>query len=164
MTISRSPPDDDAEKEKTVSIAGKIKFGDKAHGHVFSTGGKVVQTGGGVYVGGSVDTGGGDFVGRDQLKTVYPPGASVDDLRKLVAEIRNLLPRADLDSDVEEAIEGDFDLIEEQMANDRPRGALIKPRLKGILEMIQEAGKTTEAVEKLAKLLGRGVALAGALF
>jgi hypothetical protein len=126
---------------------------------------KTIDTGGGAYIGGNVSTGGGDFVGRDQVKTVHKQeGASVQDLLKLLADVRALLPEAELESDVAEVIEGDFRVVEEQTAKDRPKAGLIKAKLQGIAGVIQETGKTSEAVGKILTLLTKGAALAGALF
>ena len=86
-----------------------------------------VDTSGGAYLGGSVVMGGGDFVGRDQVKTVHQgQGASVEDLLKLLAEMRALLPQAGLDRDDVEAIEGDFRVVEAQAGKDQPKGGLIR--------------------------------------
>ena len=126
---------------------------------------KDIDTGGGAIVGGSV-TAGGDFVGRDQIKTVqgHREGASIEELTGLLAEIRTLLPQAGVEADVAEVIEGDFRVVETQVAKEEPKGGLVKARLKAISEVIQETGKVSEATEKILKLLGKGVALAGALF
>jgi len=124
-----------------------------------------IDTGGGAYIGGNVDTGGGDLVGRDQIKAAYQQqGASVEDLRKLLADVRALLPDAGLDADVREVVEGDFRVVEDQTTKERPKGGLIKARLKGIAGVIQETGKTSDAVAKILGLLGKGAALAGTLF
>jgi hypothetical protein len=123
-----------------------------------------VQTGGGAYVGGRVDTGGGDFVGRDQINTATQEGVSVADLTRLLAEVRTLLPQAGLKPDLAQAIEGDFRVIEDQAAQGEPKGTLIKSRLKGASELIQEAGTNADAVEKILTLLGRGLALVTGLF
>lgn len=163
MTKPRSTSDEASKAEKTVSIAGRIKFrgGDEASLDRAS----VVETGGGAYIGGNVSTGGGDFVGRDQVKTVYQQqGVSIEDLRRLLVEVRALLPQAGLDPDLAEVVEGDFKVVEDQAGKGQPRGTLIKAKLKGISDVIQETGKTSDAVDKIVKLLGRGLALAGALF
>ena len=124
-----------------------------------------VDTGGGAYMGGRVDTGGGDFVGRDQVKTVHQQqGASVEDLARLLAEVRKLLPQAGLDPEVTEVIEGAFRVPEDQAAKDQPKGGIIKAKLKGISELIQETGKTSDAAAKILTLLGKGATPAGALF
>ena len=80
-----------------------------------------------------------------------------------MAELRTLLPQADLAPDETEAIEGDFRVVEEQAAKDQPKASLIKAKLKGIATIIQEAGKASDAAEKMLKLLGKGAALAGSL-
>jgi hypothetical protein len=99
------------------------------------------------------------------VKTLYQQqGASIEDLVKLLAEVRALLPQAGLEPDEAEAIEGDFRVVEQQAAKEQPKGSLIKAKLKGIAEVVQETGKTGDAVEKIVKLLAKGVALAGALF
>ena len=125
---------------------------------------KSINTGG-AYVGGNVTTG-GDFVGRDQVKNLdqHREGASVEDLARLIAEIRTLLPQAELEPDVADALEGDFRVVEAQVAKDAPKGGLVKAKLRGISEVIEETGKVSDAAEKILKLLGKGVALAGALF
>lgn len=124
-----------------------------------------VDTGGAAYIGGNVDTGGGDFVGRDQVKILYPPeGATVADLTRLLTEVRTLLPQAGLDQDTVQAIEGDFRIVEEQAVKPEPKGALIKNKLKGAADLIQETGKTADGVEKVLTLVGRAVAVAAALF
>jgi hypothetical protein len=157
--------DDDAKARKTVSIAGKIKFGDRSRAGAVSGRDSIVQTGGGAYIGGNVDTGGGDFVGRDQIKTSYrQEGASIEELRKLLVEARALLPQAGLDTETAEIIDADFQVVEAQAAKDEPRGSLIKAKLKGISEMIRESGKNADAVDKILKVLAKGAAWVGALF
>jgi DNA-binding transcriptional MerR regulator len=165
MPKPRSTSDEDAKAQKTVSIAGKIKFGEGSQVGAISGRDTVVQTGGGAYIGGNVSTGGGDFVGRDQVKTVYQQqGVSIEDLRKLLAEVRALLPQAGLDPEMAEVVEGDFKVVEAQAAKDQPAASLIKRKLNAIAETVQEAGKTSDAVDKILKLLARGMALVGALF
>lgn len=126
---------------------------------------KGVDTGGGAYFGGDVEAG-GDVVGRDQVKTVdqHREGATVEELARLLAEVRGLLPEAGLDPDVAEAIEGDFRVVEAQAAKEAPKAGLIRTKLRGISEMIQESGKNADAVQKILTLLGSGAAMVGALF
>lgn len=87
-----------------------IHFGDQAtvHGDVFTGGKRIINTGGGAYIEGSVNTGGGDFVGRDQIKSA---GLSAADIAKLFEPIYariearpNTDPgdKADLQTDVQE--------------------------------------------------------------
>lgn len=119
----------------------------------------------GVHIGGSV-TVHGDFVGRDQFKTIHQSqeGASVADLVRLLAEVRALLPQAGLDPDSARAIEGDFRIVEEQAAKAEPKSGLIKSRLNSAMDLIQGAGKTSEALEKIAVLVGRVAAMAAGIF
>ena len=125
---------------------------------------KTVITGGGAHIK-NLSTQGGEVVFGDQVKTVYQQqGASGEDLLKLLAELRTLLPQAGLAPVEAEAIESDFRVIEEQATKDQPKASLIKAKLKGIAALIQDAGKTSDAVEKMLKLLGKGAVVAGTLF
>ncbi|WP_295387902.1 hypothetical protein [uncultured Thiodictyon sp.] len=125
-----------------------------------------VHTGGGAYIGGNVTTGSGDFVGRDQVKTIHQTqeGASAADLVKLLAEVRALLPQAGLDPTSAQAIEGDFRIVEEQAAKPEPKGGLIKSRIKSAMDLIQDAGESSDALEKVVTLVGRAAAMAAAIF
>lgn len=72
--------------QKVVGQSGGINFGQDNridfHGDV--TGGDRIHTGGGAYVGGNVTVSHGDFVGRDQYKTV---GASATEMAELFEKI-----------------------------------------------------------------------------
>jgi len=160
---SRSGSGDDARPEKTVSIAGKIKFRGGEHAHRIS-GRDSIQTGGGAYIGGSVTTGGGDFVGRDQVKTFYREDASVDDLRNLVQELGEELAKAGLDTEVAVVAEDDLRVVAEQVARERPIAGLVRAKLGGLSELIRETGKDSESAEKILRLLDRGTALVRSLF
>lgn len=163
MTKAHSTSDEDSQTREPVSTGGEIMDGGRAE--EVSGRDRIVQTGGGAYIGGSVSTGGGNFIGRDQIKTVYPQaGGSVEDLLMLLREVRVLLPQASLDPDVADAIEGDFRVVEGQAGKAEPQGGLIKAKLKGIAGVIQETAKTSEAADKILGLLAKGAALAGALF
>jgi hypothetical protein len=59
-----------------------------------------VDTGGGAYVGGQVTVSGGDFVGRDQVKTVTH-GLSGDDLARLFAQVYQTIEARPEDPDVD---------------------------------------------------------------
>ncbi len=62
--------------EDVGSLAGSVNMGDETQ----VGGDRVVQTGGGAYIGGNVSTGGGAFVGRDQIMSL---GAGVEGTAKL---------------------------------------------------------------------------------
>jgi len=70
---------------------------------------KKIDTGGGAYIGGSVNTGGGKFVGRDDFSTT---GASADDLARAFEKIYAAIEarpntsaqdKADLKAEVQDA-------------------------------------------------------------
>ena len=132
-----------------------------------------IDTGGGSYIEGDINTGGGDFVGRDQNKItiggnvtgstlvvgngnlVNAPqtSGSVAELAQLIREIRAQLPQANLDMDTVEAIEGDFHVVENQLAKPEPKKALVLPKLKSIAEVLGTAVAAGEAVQKLAPMI-----------
>lgn len=136
-----------------------------------------IDTQGGAYIEGSVNTGGGDFVGRDQNKiTVHggmsggtlvvgnqnqinsaQTGASVADLANLVAQIRALLPQARLDEDAQEIIDGDFQVVETQLAKPAPKKALVLPKLESIAKILTTAAAAGEAAQKLAPMLQQAI-------
>jgi len=122
-------------------------------------------TGGGAYVGGHVDTGGGKFVGRDDLSTaVVQQGASLEELRRLVAELGSLLGQADLQGDVAEIVESDFQVIEQQAAKDSPSGVIVKSRVHGILEAVKHRAALAGHRDRIVSLGTRLANMAMALF
>jgi hypothetical protein len=142
-----------------------------------------IDTGGGAYFEGSINTGGGDFVGRDQTKVTMgnvsgstvvvgshntvsggvQAGASVAELASLVAEIRALLPQAGLDEDTQQVVEGSFRVVEEQLKKPEPKKALVLPGLKQIAETLALAVTAGEAAGKLRPMLEQAVVWAQAL-
>lgn len=148
-----------------------------------------INTSGGAYVGGNVNTQ-GDFVGRD--KTVVtagergvavggpvtgstivtgnhnvisqPQGATLEDLRALIAELERLLPQAGLLADVAKVIEGDFQVVKEQAGADKPHGGILKSKLKGMLDLLTSSGTAAGAVEKILSVGSKAVQVAGVLF
>jgi hypothetical protein len=139
-----------------------------------------INTQGGAYVEGGVTTGGGDFVGRDQNKVVVQGNvegstlvvgsdnqvtgtqnaASLTDLVRLVDEIRAQLPQSGLDPDTQEVVEGDFRVVENQLAKPEPKKALILPKLKSIAEVLTVGAVAGEAVQKLAPMVQQAIAWA----
>lgn len=135
-----------------------------------------IDTQGGAYIEGGVNTG-GDFVGRDQNKVTVQggmsggtlvvgnhnqvnstqTGASVAELSNLVGQIRALLPQARLDEDTQGIIDGDFQVVETQLAKPEPKKALVLPKLEGIAKMLTTAAAAGEAVQKLAPMLQQAV-------
>ena len=131
-----------------------------------------IETHGGSYIDGSVKTGGGDFVGHDQNKVTVNGGISggtllvgnnnqvnpsLVDLTRLVSEIHILLPQVRLDEDTRQVVEGDFKLVETQLAKPEPKKALILSKLKGIAEVLGTASAAGQAVQKLVPMLQQAV-------
>jgi hypothetical protein len=136
--------------------------------------GREINTGGGAYTEGNVNTGGGDFVGRD--KNISAPGGiavggnvtgstmvvgngntvtgrvegmKVDDVLKLVRELRAALPQAGLDEDTLEIVEGDIRVIETQLAKPEPKKHLVLPKLESVVATLTGLVGAGEAVQKL---------------
>jgi hypothetical protein len=125
---------------------------------------KGINTGGGTYVRGNVTVEGGDFVGRDKITQTVEQGITVKDFTALLAELRQLLPQTVIDSDTRRIIEGDFKVVEDEALKENPNGAVIKGKLKGMMEMLSNAGEALEGAEKMAALLGKAVKWTVALF
>jgi cell division septum initiation protein DivIVA len=97
-------------------------------------GGRIINTGGGAYIEGSINTGGGDFVGRDQLKS---GGLNVAEVKQLFDQIYarietrpNTTPedKADLKSEVQE-------VQAEAMKGDQADESFLSRRLRHIQRM-----------------------------
>ncbi len=125
---------------------------------------KSIDTGGGAYVEGQVEIHMGDFVGRDKVVATSSQGITVEEFAKLLDQVRQLLPQAGLDSSANQIIEGDFKVIEDEAAKEKPNGAIIKGKLKGVSEMLTNAGGAAEGVEKIVSLLTKAVKWTGTLF
>ena len=134
-----------------------------------------INTGGGAYIGGNVHTG-GDFVGRDQNKVIVSgeisggtlvvgdgntvntsKEASLKELSNLVTEIHALLPEAQLDDDTLEVLEGDFKVVETQLAKTEPKKVFVLPKLKSIAEALGTAVIAGEAVQKLVPMVQQAI-------
>ena len=105
---------------------------------------------GGLNIQGGVHTGGGDFVGRDKMikggaNSVVIGGnasgntivtgngnvvgntssGSLEELRALLQQMQAILPQAGLDEDTVEVIEGDFAVVEKQLAKPEPKKSIM---------------------------------------
>ena len=138
-----------------------------------------INTGGGAYVGGNVDTAGAPFIGRDQVTKAtggsvintghgnvvgQKQGASLEEFAHLLAEMRKLLPQEGLAPDVVEVIDADFRVVEEQAAKEKPTGAIIVSKLEGAAKMLTTLSGAAVAAQKLAPLAQKAVEWAGQLF
>jgi len=147
-----------------------------------------IDTGGGAYISGSVNIR-GDFVGRDKIVTAgaggvavggnvtggaivtgngnvisQPQGATLEDLRALIAELGRLLPQAGLSADLKEVIEGDYQVVKKQAESDKPNGGIVKTKLKSMLELLTSSGNAAGAVEKILSIGTKAAQVAGLLF
>jgi hypothetical protein len=125
---------------------------------------KGINTGGGAHVGGNVTVKAGDFVGRDKITQTVEQGITVKDFTALLNELKQLLPQTAVDFDTHRIIEGDFKVVEDETLKENPNGAVIKGKLKGMMEMLSSAGGALEGTEKIASLLGKALKWTGALF
>lgn len=157
------PAADSEKAQKSVSVAGSIRFGDHAQGNVIGQK-SVIDTGGGAYIGGSVNTGGGAFVGRDQYTVAPPENVSLQELRALVAELGRLLQQAKLPTDIGEIVESDFEVVKRQVEQDTPKDAIVKSRLGSLKELLSGAETATGLGERIVAVLGKAAQLAGLLF
>lgn len=144
---------------------------------------------GGFSIGGDVNTSGGDFIGRDKVvkggdnsvviggnatdNTIVignsnvignSAGGSLEELLALLREMQALLPQAGLDEDTVEAIEGDFVVMEKQLAKPEPKKAIVLHKLQGVAGMLAAAAATGEAVQKLGPMVQQAIAWAKMLF
>jgi hypothetical protein len=125
---------------------------------------KTTDTGGGAYFGGNV-TAGGDVIGRDQTITNVgnQQGVSIEEFRSLLAEFRHLLSEATLDADTTQVIEADFQVLENQAAKEKPNGAIVKSKLKGMTELLGDTASAAGSLDKIIGVLGKLTAYAGVL-
>ena len=124
-----------------------------------------VHTGGGAYIGGKVEVG-RDFIGRDQVTVVEQTsvGMTVDAFLQLLAELRQQLSTAGLDTDTSDIIDADVRVIEEQASKEKPSKPIILSKLKGVTELLTETGKVAVAATALAPLAEKAITWAQQLF
>jgi len=112
-------------------------------------------------------TGDGNVIGDHSRSTVIKQttqGASVEEFRRLIAELKQGLAQAGLDEDTSAAVAADVRTVEEQVAKPQPRGAIIVSKLKSITEMLTAVAGTAAAAGKLLPLAQKAVEWAGQLF
>ncbi len=112
-------------------------------------------------------TGDGNVIGNHSRSTVIKQttqSASVEEFRRLIADLGRGLAQAGLDEDTAAAVEVDVRTVEEQAAKPQPRGAIIMSKLKSITEMLAAVTGTAAAAGKLLPLAQKAVEWAGQLF
>lgn len=162
-TTDWSAADSDDKTQKSVSVAGSIRFSDRVKDAVIGQK-SLIDTGGGAYIGGAVNTGGGTFIGRDQFTVTGPDTVSLRELQALVAELKHLLQEAKLPPEIGEIVEGEFKTVEQQVVKPAPSGAIVKSRLSSLKELLSGADAATGSLEKILAVIGKAAQLAGVLF
>jgi hypothetical protein len=112
-------------------------------------------------------TGDGNVIGSGSRSTVIKQqatGVTVDDLLRLLAELRQALPGADLDPDVAQAVESDLQVAESQARKDEPNAALILLKIKSVAELLATADGALGIVERVRPLAQQALEWAGQLF
>jgi hypothetical protein len=167
-----------------VHVGGQQQYADTVQGDK-----QVVHTAAGAYVGGSVHTDGGTFVGRDQVVVAGERGVAVGgsvasstivtgdrnligqqqgitlaEFTRLLAELRALLPQAGLGAETAEVVDADVKVVQEQAARPRPNAAIIASKLESVTKLLAAAGGAVTAGEKLLPLAQKAVEWAGQLF
>ena len=125
-----------------------------------------VDTGGGLYIGGDVNVG-RDLIGRDHIEVHVTRGATVEQFRELLAQIRQELQGAGLERELAQLIEAEVRLVEEQTRKEAPDKAIVISKLHGIREALQttaSAATITTAGVELAPLVERAIQWAQQLF
>ncbi len=124
-----------------------------------------VDTGGGAYIGGKVEVG-RDFIGRDQVTVVEQTseGMTVDAFLQLLAELRQQLSTAGLDTDTSDIIDADVRVIEEHASKEKPSKPITLSNLKGGTELLTETGKVVATATALVPLAEKAITWAQQLF
>ena len=142
----------------------------------------------GINIEGGVHTDGGDFVGRDKVirggknsvviggnatgNTVVTgsgnvigntSGSSLEDLCALLQQMQAMLPQAGLDEDTVESIEGDFVVVEKQLAKPEPKKSIVLPKMQSIAGTLASTVVAGEAIQKLAPMAQQAIAWVKAL-
>lgn len=127
-----------------------------------------VNTNGGAYIGGSVNTGRGKVVGRDDFSVSVQQGGTREEFLQILAHFRAALPQAALPERQARVIEGDVRTVEEEVAEAKPSAGVIRAKINGITGILGEIGGASDAaggtLEKLVRLGTRLGELAGQVF
>jgi hypothetical protein len=154
---------------QVITQTGGVNFG---QGNVIDIDGSVVgeqriDTGGGAYIGGAVATGGGAFVGRDQTittTTTTTQGATLEQFTTLLAQLRDGLDAAGLDTKIQKVIESDLTGVENEASDPNPSRPVIESKLQSMLSLLQNTARTGAAAIGLVEIVQRGMEMAQKLF
>ncbi|WP_143660423.1 hypothetical protein [Streptomyces sp. JHA26] len=142
-----------------------------------------LNTGGGAYVGGGVDTGGGDFVGKDSIKSVVhgsvgrlsvgkneagasggPDDVSVAGFQEALADFLEQLEQAELSPGLKRSVVEDVETVTSQTQEDEPDPDLILHKVSSISQLLGGMAETVTSLTGLADVAHRLVEWATQLF
>lgn len=126
---------------------------------------RVIDTGGGSYFEGDVDTGGGDILGRTEY--TYPEGQStvtIEQFAELLTQIRAMLPETELGVDDISEIKDDLDRIQQQLASTQPSKGIIMKRLSSTVAFLAHAATVTTRAPELYQMAQQALQWAQHLF
>lgn len=166
MAKPRSPSDEDPKSQRDVALAGSFKFSNVRGDVNEIIGGarSVISTGSGAYTRGGVNTGGGAFVGRDNTLIVQRLQAGRDELRAHLTTLERLLYRANLEPDVVDIVLADLKTILQQMGRETPNGAVVKAKLSGLVQLLNNTDIRNDIQKELLGAAGAADRVAQALF
>ncbi len=145
-----------------INIGGDVVAGDKIGGD--KVGGDKIVTGGGAYVGGSVNVSHGDFVGRDKTLAQTTTGATLAEFTQLLAQLRDEVEKSNLDEEDTEAVKTDLNLVEQMAAKEQPKGSSILNRLNSVKDVVEAATGLGTASANLAPVVHKLFDFARQLF
>ena len=121
----------------------------------------------GINISGHV-TGDGINIGSGNIshvnKTTVTVGATLDDFTTLLKELRGALNEEYFDPKVRRALTADLDVIEGEVADETPSGAIIQSKLKSMAETIRTVAAIGSAATTLPPLLHQALEWAQRLF
>ncbi len=119
--------------------------------------GRNVTIGGNVSGATTIVTGDGNLVGSQV--------ASLEELQRLLGELRHSVAGAGMDADLRDVIEGDLDTVERQLKKPEPSGGLVVGRIKAVVDTLTSSvGGAADTVEKLIPLGTKIAEIAAKLF
>ena len=121
-----------------------------AQGAVYKPSGPVKQHFGDRITGHGNVVGDGNVVHVNKSQTT---GVTLDEFLRVLSEVRQALPQADLDPDVAEAVTSDVQAVATQAQKPKPNGAIIMAKLNGVLQMLATADGVWGLTEKVREAL-----------
>lgn len=121
----------------------------------------------GINIGGNV-TGDGINIGSGNVshvsKTTVTSGATMSEFIALLSQMRGFVNAEDCDPKVRRALTADLDVIEGEVVDEKPSGAIIQSRLKSMAETIKTAAAIGSVATTLPPLLHKALEWAQGLF